>query len=182
MNNLHQNSYKLLFYYSFMNLQFYLEKLFESDIFKKFKKENKDAYLCSGFFSIDRQGKDNQQHLDFYAPSDKKMFSFQIEKGFEIVPLENYDGRAPEKLSEKIELDFEEIEDLIINKMKEENINKQIQKLLLSLQSLEGKNFIIGTIFISGMGLLKITFNLDENILVNFEKKSFFDMFKIIKK
>ena len=52
-----------------MNLQFYLEKLFASDEFKKFKKENKDAYFCSGFFSIDKQGRDNQQHLDFYIPS-----------------------------------------------------------------------------------------------------------------
>ena len=165
-----------------MNLQFYLEKLFASEEFKKFRKENKGAYLCSGFFSIDRQGKDNQQHLDFYAPSSKKMFSFQLEKGLEIVPIENYDGRAPEKLSEKINFDFDEIEDLIINKMKGENVNKQIQKLLLSLQSLEGKNFIIGTIFISGMGILKVTINLSENKIINFEQKSFFDMFKIIKK
>ncbi len=165
-----------------MNLQFYLEKLFASDEFKKFKKENKEAYLCSGFFSIDRQGKDNQQHLDFYVSSNKKMFSFQLEKGFELVPLENYDGRVPEKLSEKIEFDFDEVEDLIINKMKEENINKQIQKLLLSLQSLEGKNFIIGTIFISGMGILKVTIDLSEDKITNFEKKSFLDMFKIIKK
>ncbi|MDP2672567.1 MAG: hypothetical protein Q8O84_02030 [Nanoarchaeota archaeon] len=165
-----------------MNLQFYLEKLSESDVFKKFKKENKDAYLCSGFFSIDRQGKDNQQHLDFYAPSSKKMFSFQIEKNFEIVPLENYDERTPEKLFDKIDFDFDEFENTIINKMKDENINKQIQKLLLSLQNMKGKNFIIGTIFISGMGILKVTFDLDENKIINFEQKSFFDMMKIIKK
>ena len=101
------------------------------------------------------------------------MFSFQLEKGFEIVPLENYDERAPEKLSEKIEFDFEKIEDLIINKMKDENVNKQIQKLLLSLQSMEEKNFIIGTIFISGMGILKVTIDLSENKIVNFEQKSF---------
>ena len=165
-----------------MNLQFYLEKLFASNEFKKFKKENKDAYLCSGFFSIDRQGKDNQQHLDFYIPSSKKMFSVQLEKGFELVPLENYDKRVPEKLKETLDFDFDEIEDKIINKMKEENVNKQIQKLLLSLQNMEGKNFIIGTIFISGMGILKVTIDLDENKITNFEKKSFFDMMKIIKR
>ena len=165
-----------------MNLQFYLEKLFASDEFKKFKKENKDAYLCSGFFSIDRQGKDNQQHLDFYIPSNKKMFSFQLEKGLEIVSLENYDERIPEKLKENFDFDFDEIENTIINKMKDENVNKQIQKLLLSLQSMEEKNFVIGTIFISGMGILKVTIDLTENKITNFEKKSFFDMFKVIKK
>ena len=164
-----------------MNLQFYLEKLFASNEFKKFKKENKDAYLCSGFFSIDRQGKDNQQHFDFYIPLTKKMFSFKLEKG-ELSPLENYDKRIPEKLKEDFDFDFDEIENMIINKMKEENVNKQIQKLLLSLQGMEGKNFIIGTIFISGMGILKVTFDLSENKITNFEKKSFLDMFKIIKK
>ena len=72
-----------------MNFQFYLEKLSNSDIFKKFKKENKGAYLCSGFFSIDIHGKDNQQHLDFYSSSKNKMVSFQLEKSLEPVPLEN---------------------------------------------------------------------------------------------
>lgn len=165
-----------------MNPQFYLEKLSASEEFKKFKEEHKDAYLCSGFFSIDRQGKDNQQHLDFYVPSNEKMFSFQLEKEFEIMPLEIFDKRTPEKLSEELDFNFDEFEEIIINKMKEENINKQIQKLLLSLQNIERKNFIIATIFISGMGLLKVTFDLSENKITNFEQKSFFDMFKIIKK
>jgi len=165
-----------------MNLQFYLEKLFESDIFKKFRKENKDAYLCSGFFSIDRQGKDNQQHLDFYVPSEKKIFSIKLEKNIELAPLENYDERIPEKLKENLDFDFDEIENMIINKMKEENVNKQIQKLLFSFQNMKGKNFLIGTIFISGMGILKVTISLDENKIISFEKKSILDMFKIIKK
>ena len=165
-----------------MNLQFYLEKLFDSDVFKKFKKENKETYLCSGFFSIDRQGKDNQQHLDFYVPSEKKMFSIKLENNIELAPLENYDERIPEKLKENLDFDFDEIENMIINKMKEENVNKQIQKLLFSLQNMEGKNFLIGTIFISGMGILKATISLDENKIISFEKKSILDMFKIIKK
>src|SRR3989344_9191561 len=164
-----------------MNFQFYLEKLFASDEFKKFKKENKGAYLCSGFFSIDRQGKDNQQHLDFYIPLTKEMFSFQLEKG-EFSQLKNYDERIPEKLKENLDFDFDEIENIIINKMKEENVNKQIQKLLFSLQNMEEKNFLIGTIFISGMGILKATISLDENKIIGFEKKSIFDMFKIIRK
>ena len=165
-----------------MNLQFYIEKLFESDVFKKFRKENKEAYLCSGFFSIDRQGTDNQQHLDFYVPSEKKMFSIKLENNIELAPLENYDERIPEKLKENLDFDFDEIEEMLINKMKEENVNKQIQKLLFSLQNLNGKNFLIGTIFISGMGILKVTISLDENKIISFEKKSILEMFKIIKK
>ncbi len=47
---------------------------------------------------------------------------------------------------------------------------------------MDGKNFLIGTIFISGMGILKITIDLDEMKITNFERKSFMDMMKIIRK
>ncbi len=164
-----------------MNFQFYLEKLFESPEFKKFKSENSEIYLCSGFFSIDKKGEDNQQHLDFYVPSTKKTFSFQLEKGL-VVPLEDYDDRIPKKIDEKLDFYFTEIERMIRKKMEEEKITKEIQKLLFSLQNMKDKNFLIGTIFISGMGILKVTFDLDEKKIVGFEKKSFFDMMKIIKK
>ena len=61
-------TYKLEYRYFSMNFQFYLEKLMDSGDFQKFKKENPNAYLCSGFFSIDKEkGLDNQQHLD-YSP------------------------------------------------------------------------------------------------------------------
>ena len=56
-----------------MNFQFYLEKLYSSAIFKNFMKENQKAYLCSGFFTIDKEGKDNQIHVDFYIPETKKI-------------------------------------------------------------------------------------------------------------
>ena len=37
-----------------MNLQFYLEKLKESDEFRNFCKSNPDCFLTSGFFVIDK--------------------------------------------------------------------------------------------------------------------------------
>lgn len=71
-----------------MNFQFYLEKLYSSAIFKNFMKESPKAYLCSGFFTIDKEGKDNQIHVDFYIPDTKKMFSFRLEKKIEKIPVE----------------------------------------------------------------------------------------------
>ena len=165
-----------------MKRQFYLEKLFESEEFKKFKSENQDAYLCSGFFSIDKKGKDNQQHLDFYVPSTKKMFSFRLENEIALVPLESYDERIPEKLDQNLDFDFNEIENMIVSRMKQENVKKEIQKMLFTRQNMEGKNFFICTIFISGMGILKVTIDLDEKQITDFGKKSFFDFMKIVKK
>jgi len=63
-----------------MNLQFYLEKLKTSKLFSEFKKENPSAYFCSGFFTMDFEGQDNQRHLDFYIPEKKELFSFKLDK------------------------------------------------------------------------------------------------------
>jgi len=164
-----------------MNFQFYFEKLSDSPEFKKFKEENSDCYLCSGFFSIDKEGQDNQQHLDFYVPSEKKMFSFQLEKKMIFTSLEDYDERVPNKIKKNFDFDFKEVEELISKKIEEEKVNKKIQKLLLSFQNKDGKHFIIGTVFVSGLGIIKIEINLDEKKIENFEKKSFFDMLKIMK-
>lgn len=169
-----------------MNFQFYLEKLFASEEFEKFKKENPKAFLCSGFFSIDKQGQDNKQHLDFFIPSEKKFFSFRLEQNpIELLPVENIaeqEIQTPEKILDNYDFDFNEIEKLILEKMQQEKINKEIQKLIFSLQKKDKKDFLIGTVFISGLGMIKILINLQDKIIKEFEKKSFFDMIRVVKK
>ncbi len=171
-----------------MNFQFYLEKLFDSEEFKKFKKENPDAFLCSGFFTLDKEGKDNQQHLDYFVPGSEKLFSFKLnEDPIEMVPTETYKDQEgndfnPEKVSDNVQFDMSEIEKLISEKALEEKINNKIQKLILSLQRKEGKDFLLGTAFLSNLGLLKVMVDIDEKKITNFEKKSFFDMMKFIGK
>ena len=162
-----------------MNLQFYLEKLHASEEYKKFMEENPDAYLCSGFFVIDKTGTDNKQHFDFLAPSKKKIFSFQLEEGMRIVPVEIF-KEIPGKI-DALDFEFEDVERAIERKMRGEGINKKIQKILLSLQRIDGKNFLIGTIFISGFGLVKVNIDVSEIKIVLFEKKSFFDMVRRVK-
>lgn len=163
------------------NFQFYLEKLYDSKDFQRFLEENKDAYLCSCFFVIDKEKADNKQHLDYFLPNDKKMFSFKIESGCERVPVENFGDKIPEKISDNYNFSFEYIEKLVEEKMEAENVKNKIQKILLSLQSFEGKEFLLGTVFISAMGMIKIKIDLNEMKIVNFEKKSFMNMFKIVK-
>lgn len=159
-----------------MKFQFYLEKLEGLDIFKEYKDENSDAFLCSGFFAIDEKGNDNQQHLDFYSPSTGKAFSFQLEKENPKVPLDSFGDDVPEEISEQIDFDFEEVKELIRNSMEQNEIKNNITKFLFSLQKQKGKNYIVGTIFLSKMGLLKVNVDLDEKKVIEFEKKSLFDM------
>jgi len=182
-------TYKLEYRYFIMNFQFYLEKLMNSSDFQKFKKENPNAYLCSGFFSIDKEKDgDNQQYLDYYVPELDKIFSFKLlnEGKVEMVPVESYNSaekkEKPSKINDNYDFDFNYIEKLVEGKMFDEKINKNILKLLFSLQNLDGKDFLIGTVFISGLGLLKCEIDIQEKKVVGFEKKSFFDMMKIVRK
>jgi len=168
-----------------MNLQFYLERLHNSEEFKKFKKQNPDAFPCSAFFIIDKgnlQNPDNKYHFDYYVPSNKKMFSFQLEEIIKLVPMEMFEEKIPEKILIDYDFDFKDIEKMIDDEMKRQRIKNKIQKMLLSLQNLGGKDFLVGTIFISTLGLLKININIFEKKITHFEKKSFFNMLKIIKK
>lgn len=171
-----------------MNLQFYLEKLFASGKFQSFAKENPSAYFCSGFFSIDKENKGNKTHIDYIIPETKKIFSFQLENEVVVVPVEQVGENQKEgqivlgKIADNIDFDFEEIEKMIVEKMNEQEVKSKIQKILLSLQKIDKKNFLVGTIFISGLGMIKIKVDLEEKKIVEFEKKSFFDMMKIVKK
>src|SRR4030042_4773283 len=119
-----------------MNSQFLLEKLNSSEEFKNFKKENKGAYLCSGFFVIDLENEaGNQYHFDFFVPENEKSFSFELEQAVRIVPLERY-GQILEEVSMKNNFDFAEIEKIISAEMEMNKIKNKMQKMIFSLQNL----------------------------------------------
>jgi hypothetical protein len=164
-----------------MKFQFYYEKLINLDEYKKFLNENPKAYFCSGFFVLDKKDKDNKVHFDFYLPKGPKMYSFKLDNKPEFVDIENFDPRIPEKLPMNFEFDLIEIEKLIKEEMNKRKIKGEIQKLLFSLQNLKDKNYLLATIFLSNMALLKVTITLPENKITEFEKKSFFDMIKLVK-
>ena len=65
--------------------------------------------------------------------------------------------------------------------MKKENLNDKIQKIMLSLQKIDGKDYVIATVFISMLGMLKVNISLPDKEITEFEKKSFFDIVKIKK-
>ena len=164
-----------------MSVKFYLEKLFSSEEFKKFMKENPDAYLCSGFFIIDKEKDENKIHFDYFSFEKNKIFSFQLDEGIKIVPIEKLDEKNPKKISNEFEFEFEDIENLIVREMEKHNVESKIQKIILSLQEINGKNHLLGTVFISMLGLLKIDIDLSNEKIVEFEKKSFFDIMKVRK-
>jgi len=164
-----------------MNFQFYIDKLKNSKEFKDFLKAKPKAYLCSGFFTIDKEGKDNQQHIDFFSSKEKKVFSFKFEHGenegkIEKLQMDFVSNKIPEPLSENVDFDFEIVEKLILNSMEKNKIKNKLQKIIISLQKFRGKDILVCTVFISMLGLLKIHIDLEKNSVIVFEKKSLFDL------
>jgi len=164
-----------------MNFQFYMEKLRDSDSFKEFIKERPEAYFCSSFFIIDVVGKDNKVHIDYYDPKKKELFGFEMENDARKVPVEIFGKNGLEKLSEDIDFDFKEIEEIVENEVKKQQMKDKIQKILLSFQKFKGKDFLVGTVFISKLGMIKIQVELESKKVLQFEKKSFFDVLKVKK-
>jgi len=165
-----------------MNSQFLFEKLESSDEYKKFIKENPKAYLCSGFFIIDMEkNPENKYHFDFYVPESKKTFSFELENGVRLVPLERNDEKILEKVSMKNHFDFDELKEKTLNEMASNKITNKVQKMIFSLQCKDKQEVLFATIFVSGFALLKFDFDLKTKKITNFEKKSFFDMMKVVK-
>jgi hypothetical protein len=164
-----------------MNIQFYFEKLHDSEEFQEFREKNPESYLCSGFFVIDKEGNDNKSHLDYFSPKDNRIISFQLES-MNKVSMENLGNTVPEEISSDIEFEFDEAENLIIQKMENENINSKVQKILFSLQKIGKDNFLVGTIFISMLGMVKVNINIKEMKITEFEKKSLLDFMKILRK
>ena len=54
--------------------------------------------------------------------------------------------------------------------------------MIFSLQNVKGKDVLLGTIFVSGFGMIKVNIDLKEKRITDFEKKSFFDMLNIMRK
>ena len=165
-----------------MNLGFYMEKLHSSDKFQTFLRENPSAYLCSGFFVIDMEKKDNKVHFDYLNPKNDKISSFQMDNGIKVVNLEQTDERVFEGISDSIEIDFDELQKIIEGEMKRNNVKSRIQKIMLSLQKNNGQTQLVGTVFISTLGMIRVNISLPEKKITEFEKKSFFDIVNVFKK
>ncbi|MEN7982595.1 MAG: hypothetical protein ABFQ65_04055 [Nanoarchaeota archaeon] len=48
--------------------------------------------------------------------------------------------------------------------------------------STRGKDVLLGTVFISALGMIKVSIDLDEMKITEFEKKSFLDMLRVVKR
>jgi hypothetical protein len=132
-----------------MNFQFYLEKLFNSEEYVNFKKEFSDAFLTSGFISVDKEKKGQDQfHLDFYVPSANKLFSFKLEDGVVKVPIETLEQQNFFEISDNLDFNMNEIEGMIAYEIDKQKLKKTIKNYVF-IEKKDGKNYLIFDCFFS---------------------------------
>jgi hypothetical protein len=65
----------------------YVTKLNESDAYKEFRQEYKDAFLVAGFFVLDFESGQNVHQIDYYIPSIKKVAAFNLDGKVDVTDL-----------------------------------------------------------------------------------------------
>jgi len=110
-----------------------------------------------------------------------QIYVFKITDKLSLVSLEFFDKRIPEKLVLDKNLDLEEFEKLIEERMQKENIKEKAKKFLYSFHIAERKKLLFVTIFLSNLALLKVNFDLETKKMIDFDRKSFFDIIKFVK-
>jgi hypothetical protein len=163
-----------------MKIQPYIEKLNSSPEYKKFMKENSDAFLVAGFFVIDLETKQNIHQIDFYIPSKKKFAAFTLDGGIQVQIMDTMNKKAPEKLDMNTNVDLDALEGILEDEMKNRNITSSVKKIIAVLQSINGKKVWNINSVLSGMEILKAHVEDDSQTVLKMEKQSLMDIMKKI--
>ncbi|MCX6749622.1 MAG: hypothetical protein NTW17_02660 [Candidatus Pacearchaeota archaeon] len=166
-----------------MKVSHYIKRVKESDEFKKFKKEDPKAYLCSLFFIRDFTEKKNETQVDFYSTKKKCIVSFKVDGKVERTINKKAETMThkkfiPKQLNEKIKLDIDEMKDTLTDEMHNREMTYEIEKVLSFLNMVEGKPVWNCTGFLKGLGILQAHVDDETNSILFMEKKSFFDLIK----
>lgn len=138
-------------------LNLFYKRLENSSEYKKWKKDNKDSYLCSCFY-LDQDGGNWQ--FDFYLPKKDKIKTFIVEDS-EIKSLKDSEIFRKEKKElrkldlNKVKIDFENAIDIIDNLKKNKYKTENVLKRIIILQNIEKQMWNI-TYLTSSFNILNV--------------------------
>lgn len=164
-----------------MKIKPYLDKLNESQEFKKFASENPDAYFSAGFFVLDFQEKSNIHQIDYYMPKIKKIMTFTLDGEIEMKKQDALkEGVIPGKIEGDIKLDLDVLKGVVEDEMKNRNITHQLHKIIAVLHNLEGEKVWNLNCITSDMGIIKVHVDDKDKSVLKFEPINLFDAIKKI--
>lgn len=161
-----------------MKIQPYYNKLNESAQYQDFAKQNKDAFMVAGFFILDFESGKNMHQLDYYVPSKKKVAAFTLDKGVQLQMMDMLNGKMPEKLDIKTNVDLDALKGILEDEMKNRSITEDIKKIIAILQVVDGKKIWNLNCVLSGMGILRAHVEDDSESVLKMEKLNMLDFVK----
>jgi len=160
-----------------MNFKEALSKLKKSPEFKKFKKEHKDSYLCTGFFIIDSEGRNVTTQLNFQMKNER-IAAFSVGEDITVKIEDLMIKEKILKLKEGINKDIEDLQGIVKKQIKEKDIRGKISKVMAILSN-DGKNEMWNvTCFLEAMQILNIHVDANSGKLLKSEKMALNDFFK----
>ena len=164
-----------------MKIQPYIEKLNNSQAYKKFKEQYPNAFLVAGFFILDFETKQNIHQIDYYIPSEKKVAAFNLDaENVELKMMEMMTEKTPEELDIQTNIDLDALQGILDDEMKNRSMTEEIKKIIAVVQTVEGKKIWILNCILSGMEILKSHVEDDSKTVLKMEKASVLDYVKKI--
>ena len=162
-----------------MKIQPYIQKLENSQKYKKFKEEYTDSFLVAGFFVLDYESGNNVHQIDYYVPSKKKVAAFNLDGDVEVRLLDMmHKEKVPEKLDLKTKIDLDALKGILEDEMKNRSITESIKKCVAVIQTLSGKKLWVLNCVLSGMEILKAHIEDESRTVLKMEKASMMDYIK----
>ena len=160
-------------------------RLEKSQVFKDFKKDNPNAFLCAGFFILRLKEGLNDFSLDYR--DDVQIYSFKIpENASEEITMHAEKIMEQQKPLDKLEidaktvlkLDLECLEGQIKEELSKQKITNPLSEIISVLQISEGKPMWNLTIMLEGFTIITSLINPLSGEVLKFEKKNLFDFVK----
>lgn len=162
-----------------MKIQPYVQKLENSQKYKKFKEDYHDSFLVAGFFVLDYESGMNVHQIDYYVPSKKKVAAFNLDGEVEVRLLDMMQKeKVPEKLDLKTKIDLDALKGILEDEMKNRNITESVKKCVAVIQTLNGKKLWVLNCVLSGMEILKAHVDDESRTVLKMEKASMLDYIK----
>lgn len=158
-----------------MKIQPYVHKLNNSDVYKSFQNQNKDAFLVAGFFVIDFESGKNVHQIDYFVPSKKKFAAFTLDNKVIMQLFNMMDKKSPEPLDMEVKIDLDALKGILQDEMKNRNITSSIKKMIAVVQNVKGKKVWSVNCILSGMDIVKAHIEDDSKTVLKLEKASLFD-------
>jgi len=151
-----------------------LYQLESSEEFKKFKQENKNAYLCAEFLILDFETGVDSYQID-YSLEDGKIATFSLGEKVEMQICENL-GKPLSEIK-NIKLSPEELKEIAIRNLK----NKPITKIIAVLQNIDNEEIWNLTCITKGLAIIKLKIKDSNSQLLESKDASLFDVVKRVK-